>query len=136
MNSKIKYFDKDVWVSETSFHYHGHDLPLNKIETIRINFRVNTIIASAFAFLISLIAMAYCYFNFGKWSYLCLLPLITSFGMTRHAINNYVELIVQIDGKTIKTITASIHNRHWVYEVEEYICECNGLKMPHGSGKK
>lgn len=136
MNNQIKYFDKEVWVAETVFHYYGNDIPLDKIEHITINFRVVSTISSVLFFLVSLVGMIWFYFKFEYLSYIWLIPLVACFAASRYMFDHYVELIVQYEGKKIKTVVTSMWKRHWAYELEEYICTRTGLEMPHGSKKK
>jgi len=133
MNSQIRYFDKDVWVTDNSFHYYGQELPLADIQRVEINFRVTTTILYFLGCIFFMAALGYCYFRFDDWSYLLLLPLIICFGMTRYTLHHYVELkIWRKDGQRGCTVITSMSNRRWAYDLEEYICRQTGLAMPLG----
>jgi|GEM_PF-3178328 len=136
MNNQIRYFEKDVWVTDTVFHYSEQELPLKEIQKIGINFRVVTTVSCFLSFLFLLGALIYCYFKFGDWViYGILLLMVACFGLMRYMLSHYVELLVWTqDGKMMKTVVTSMHNRHWAYDLEEYLCLQIGQEMPSTVG--
>jgi len=102
-------------------HCRGEVYPLTEIEGTRINFRVNTAIASFLLLLVSFAGLGYGYFVFGDKGYIMLLPLVGSFALLRYTLFHYVELFLVINGKSRIVIIEAMRRRELVYHIEDAI---------------
>jgi len=119
MEEKVYYKGERVKVTDLRITCNHVTVPIEKIESVTVDFKVATMTMSVTLFLLVLLSIPAVCFYYGYCGYCGIIILLASLWWLRMIYKTYTVLKISLCGRTLTILDASMRNREYIFKIEE-----------------